>query len=307
MGSRAAGVGMTLGLTRLSAIDSQWPGRFAETASFLEQHGYYRYWLTEHHTKTQSASPMLLAALAAGVTERIRVGTAGILLHYAAPLRLAEDFRLLQLFYGDRLDLGVAAAVVAEPLGSALLDGRAEASMPRFAEKLADLKTLLSQPTSETTAAGHLSPGSWKAECELWLCGGGQRLATLAGTLGTRFAFHHYLHQARKAVGSGPEIAERYRSAFNGDTPTERPYFAVACYGVCTDTLSEAHRLWRANFGPLEEVTKPCFLGPPAQCLARLCEIQSAYQADEIVVQSMSQNFEARLRSYELLSNAAHN
>jgi len=297
---------MTLRHTRLSAIDSQWPGQFAETASFLEQHGYYRYWLTEHHTRTQSASPTLLAALAAGVTETIRVGTAGILLHYAAPVRVAEDFRLLQLFYGNRMDLGVAAAVVPEPLGSALLDGRAEASMLHFADKLVHLKRLVSPPKNEESVAAHRSPGPQKAQCELWLCGGGQRLATLAGTLGMRFAFHHYLHQARKAAGSGPEITAQYRSAFSADASTDRPYVAVACYGVCTDTRPEAERLWRANFSRQEEVPEPCFLGPPAVCLARLREIQRAYEADEIVVQSVSPHFEARLRSYQLLSNAAN-
>jgi alkanesulfonate monooxygenase SsuD/methylene tetrahydromethanopterin reductase-like flavin-dependent oxidoreductase (luciferase family) len=218
-------------------------------------------------------------------------------------VRIAEDFRLLQLFYGDRMDLGIAAAIVADPVGSALLDGRNSANMPRFADKLADLKALVSPPTGTLGPAIQLGPGFHTPNSEFWMCGGGERLATLAGNLGMRFAFHHYFHQSRQATASGPAIVSQYRSAFSASSSTERPYVAVACYGICADVETDAEHLWHANFGAQETVPDPCFSGTPADCISRLRAIRLAYGADEIVVQSLTPDFHARLRSYQLLAD----
>src|SRR5438046_1992473 len=100
------------GPLRLSVIDLQWPGNLEILLPALERLGYYRFWASEHHAAGQSASPTVIAAIAASQTSRIRVGTAGILLNYASPLRIAEDFALLELFFSGRIDLGIARGAV---------------------------------------------------------------------------------------------------------------------------------------------------------------------------------------------------
>src|ERR1043166_171815 len=111
----------------LSVLDISWPGHVPRLVTQLEASGYHRFWTTEHHTLSQSASPTVLAGLAAGMTERIRIGTAGILLKYASPAKVVEDFRLLELFFPGRIDLGIAGAGI--PAHEAIyLDGRPQST-----------------------------------------------------------------------------------------------------------------------------------------------------------------------------------
>src|SRR5262245_30701602 len=75
----------------------------AETADRL---GFSRYWLTEHQPQP---NPQMLAALVAGVTQNLRVGTAGILLNFHAPLAMAQQFLLLEHAFPGRIDAGFCA------------------------------------------------------------------------------------------------------------------------------------------------------------------------------------------------------
>src|SRR5580692_9112862 len=120
---------------QLSLLDFSWVGVNQSPAEALgdtftlarraEALGYARYWIGEHHVEGHACgSPQVLAGILAGSTRRIRVGVGAMLLHYWAPLKLAEDFRLLEAMFG-RIDLGVGRGR-ADSLQShrALLDGR---------------------------------------------------------------------------------------------------------------------------------------------------------------------------------------
>src|SRR5262245_44367280 len=96
-----------------------------EVAVRADQLGFHRFWLAEHHSSTIGhASPELLVPVVAGMTERIRVGTAGILLSFKSPLAIANDFRLLSTLFSGRIDLGLGRGLVPEHTASALLYGR---------------------------------------------------------------------------------------------------------------------------------------------------------------------------------------
>src|SRR5262245_62074995 len=81
-----------------------------ELAPAVEALGYTYYWLGEHPPQP---SPINLAAVVAGLTERIRVGTAGILLNFYSPLKAATDFHLLEALYPGRIDAGFCAGGIA--------------------------------------------------------------------------------------------------------------------------------------------------------------------------------------------------
>ena len=82
-----------------------------ELAALCDQLGYHRYWLAEHHgTSLASATPEILIARVAAETERIRVGSGGVMLTHYAPLKVAEQFRMLETLYPGRIDLGVGRA-----------------------------------------------------------------------------------------------------------------------------------------------------------------------------------------------------
>src|SRR5689334_1442784 len=97
-------VGMRPGESAGSAI-----GRSVDLAQHVEQWGYKRYWLAEHHSipgLACSATPVLIGHIA-GATKTIRVGSGGVMLPNHAPLVVAEEFGTLEALYPGRIDLGI--------------------------------------------------------------------------------------------------------------------------------------------------------------------------------------------------------
>src|SRR5258706_14392986 len=78
----------------------------------VEELGYHRYWLAEHHAIAGLADrcPEVLLARLGAETKRLRVGTGGVLLPYYSAFRVAETFRMLEALYPGRIDLGIGRA-----------------------------------------------------------------------------------------------------------------------------------------------------------------------------------------------------
>ena len=83
-----------------------------ELAKTCERLGYARYWLAEHHNTTSFAgsTPEVLISRVAAETSTIRVGSGGIMLPHYSPLKVAENFRMLETLYPGRIDLGIGRA-----------------------------------------------------------------------------------------------------------------------------------------------------------------------------------------------------
>src|SRR6187549_252598 len=80
-----------------------------ELAIFAEGLGYHRYWVAEHHD-TRSfaiASPEILIPVLASNTKKIRIGSGGVLISHYSPLKIAEQFNMLQVLFPGRIDLGI--------------------------------------------------------------------------------------------------------------------------------------------------------------------------------------------------------
>jgi luciferase family oxidoreductase group 1 len=114
--------------------------RTVQFAAEIEQLGYHRFWVAEHHgvPGVAGAAPTVLAAAVASATSRIRVGTGGVMLPNHPPLVVAEQFGVLEALHPGRIDLGVGRSLgftsaVREVLGS----GQEEAE--RFGQQLAEM------------------------------------------------------------------------------------------------------------------------------------------------------------------------
>src|ERR1700741_4199518 len=83
-----------------------------DLARHVDQLGYVRYWLAEHHNLASVASPApeLMIGQIAAVTNSIRVGAGGVMLPNHAPLMVAERFKMLEALFPDRIDLGLGRA-----------------------------------------------------------------------------------------------------------------------------------------------------------------------------------------------------
>ena len=113
-----------------------------DLARLADELGYTRYWVAEHHGGAMLAgpSPEALIGPIASVTERIRVGSGGVMLPHYSPLKVAETFSLLAGLFPGRIDLGIGRAPGSDPLTMfALQRDRRQAAPDDFPQQLAEL------------------------------------------------------------------------------------------------------------------------------------------------------------------------
>lgn len=298
-----------------------------ELARLTERLGFARFWLAEHHgmPSIASSAPEILIEHVASATERIRVGSGGIMLPNHAPLRIAEAFHTLETLHPGRIDLGVGRAPGTDPVtSSALRPFDAE----QFPQQLAEL-TALSRgefPAGHPFHRVRVVPEG-VALPPVWLLGSSGASARLAGQLGMGYAFASHFSPAP----AGPPL-QAYRDAFQPSDAFPRPHAIVAASVVCAETEEEAERLatsmqlaWvrlqRGRFAPLpspEEAAAYDYtpqdlavvagyrrlqvVGTPAQVRERLAALVAEAAADEVMVTTVVYDHAARLRSYELLA-----
>src|ERR1700742_4807911 len=218
-------VGMRPGEGAGSAI-----ARSVELAKHVEQLGYRRYWLAEHHSIAGlacSATAVLIGHVAAA-TKKIRVGSGGIMLPNHAPLVVAEQFGTLEAIYPGRIDLGLGRA----PGGDfqtmrALRRGLAQDS-DDFPALLEELRTYLGpeRPGQLVKAM----PGQ-DSNVPITLLGSSDFSAQLAAALGLPFAFA--AHFAPDAVEAA---AKSYRDRFRPREVLQNPYLLVAVPVIAAST-----------------------------------------------------------------------
>jgi len=156
-----------------------------DLAELAEELGFHRYWVPEHHGMrgVASSAPAVLVGHLATVTERLRVGSGGVLLPNHPPLVVAEQFGTLAALHPGRIDLGIGRA----PGGAPHVVAALRRTDRPYREQLEELRALL---TAEKTTAVPVQGGNVP---ELWLLGSSPGTAALAAVLGMPFAFARHL------------------------------------------------------------------------------------------------------------------
>ncbi|HEX2175377.1 MAG TPA: LLM class flavin-dependent oxidoreductase [Nocardioidaceae bacterium] len=211
-------------------------------AQVADRLGYRRFWVAEHHNMPMvaSTSPPVLIAHLAGATERIRLGSGGVMLPNFPPLVVAEQFAMLEALHPGRIDLGIGRAPGTDPRTAAALRRSPDAlGADDFPQHLLDLLGLLgdtrvdgglAERFSATPAATSVPP--------VWLLGSSGYSAQVAGQLGLPFAFaHHFGSQNTDAA------LELYRSRFTPSPVLEHPYAVVSASVIAADSTQEAEWL----------------------------------------------------------------
>ena len=187
-------------------------------ARVADELGYRRYWLAEHHNMPAVAAtnPPVLIAMVAAATERIRVGSGGVMLPNHAPLVVAEQFALLEAAHPGRIDLGIGRAPGTDPVTSWALrhgaGGVTDEAVNRFPEYVDNVLAMmdaggvgLQRPGARCTSCGprRTPPGYRRSGCS----GSSDYSARLAAEKGMPYVFAHHFS------GSGTaEALELYRS-----------------------------------------------------------------------------------------------
>jgi luciferase family oxidoreductase group 1 len=257
--------------------------------------GFSRYWLTEHPPQP---NPQMLCALLAGATDRIRVGTAGLLLNYHTPIAAAQQFLLMEHLFPGRIDAGFCAGNTQELAHDALIDGRPDSrrDADAFERRADELIGFIRNDFPEGHRYESLSawPGATGVP-EIWSFGTGQRSAELAARRGTAFGYSLFHSFSRDDTSS----FDLYRDGFQASDWRREPLAAVAVGGVCAETEHEAQRLRKLHKNPF---FAPTVVGSPRQCREMLQSIADRYATSELVFMDLSPEIEPRLRSLQLLA-----
>lgn len=281
----------------LSILDFQHPGAAVALACAADEWGFRRYWLGEHHSSSQCANPLLLGALLAGTTSRIRIGTGGVSLTYHSALRVAEDARLIEFMMPGRFDLGVTRGLMAEgPITAALLEGRDPGEGPAYVDKIRGLHGFVTgraTPGHPLAVTPYLESGP-----PMWILGLGPESARLAGLLGTGFCFS--VHHSSPGM-DGLAVVRHYRESFTPSSEFPEPATIVVVRCVCAATEAEAKSV-EADLVVPSVPSNQTVLGSPGQCADGISAIARKYSAAEImIIDFIQKDQEARLEMYRLL------
>ena len=212
------------------------------TAQHAESLGFKRYWLAEHHNMSgiaSSATAVLVGHIAGG-TQRMRVGSGGVMLPNHAPLVVAEAFGTLAELYPGRIDLGLGRAPGTDPLTMRALRRDRVETEADFPRDVAELQRLLgpAQPGQRLIAM----PGAG-TEVPIWLLGSSLFSAQLAAERGLPYAFAS--HFAPRLLLQALDL---YRSRFQPSATLSKPYAIVGVPMVAAPTDEEADYLASSTY-----------------------------------------------------------
>jgi luciferase family oxidoreductase group 1 len=208
--------------------------------------GYERYWVAEHHNMPAVAAtnPPVLIAMIAGATERIRVGSGGVMLPNHAPLVVAEQFALLEAAHPGRIDLGIGRAPGTDPVTRYVLRSGAtdEDIVNRFGDYVQNVAALMARDGAGLDLRGETfelraTPHAVSVPA-LWLLGSSDYSARLAAELGLPYVFAHHFS------GQGTADALRlYRDEFRPSAASDVPRTFLTVNAAVAETAEEAERL----------------------------------------------------------------
>lgn len=209
-----------------------------DLAQRVESYGYRRYWLAEHHNMTGNASSAtaVLIGHVAGATQKIRVGSGGVMLPNHAPLVIAEQFGTLASLYPDRIDLGLGRAPGTDPLTARALRRDLHDDGQGFAQDVLELQHYLSANAHESPVKAIPGMGT---EVPIWILGSSLYGAQLAAHLGLPYAFASHFAPAELL-----NALAVYRETFKPSATLSSPYAMVLVNVVAAETNAQARHLF---------------------------------------------------------------
>lgn len=303
-----------------------------EIAKQAEQLGYHRFWLAEHHNSDRLASsaPEIVMAHIAAATEKIRVGSGGIMVMHYSALKVAEVFNTLSALTANRIDLGMGRAPGGDGATiTAMAQGRYFRPDDQY-DKITDILNLMdgTQPALREYQGVSVTPSNVDL-AEAWLLGSTGNSALKAGELGIGYAFAQFFNgEASRA------IFDAYRHAFIPTAFMEQPLISISYAATVAETEDEAEYrarpidlfrlgLMTGRLVPIISAEKAKdvtlsekeemliqqnrrihLVGTPEQVAEKVLKEKEAFGFDELMINANHAEMESRMDTYRLLAKA---
>lgn len=296
-----------------------------ELAKLADELGYHRYWLAEHHNSKSfaSASPEILLSSIASKTKNIRAGSGGVLISHYSPLKIVEQFNMLQSLFPGRIDLGIGRAPGGDGNIIKALRTSNEDAFIKTLELINYLKNSSESKLHNLVAAVPEGAGM----PEIWILGTSPDSALFAAEKGLPYTFGSFINDEYML-----QCFQIYYQKFSPSAFLKKPYLNLALFSVCGDTNEDAVRIakcteyWlvqtflkgRNTPFPDEETTlkykfsveekmlieyrrRSAIIGDAETVAKKLKELSIKYAVHELTIVTITSNFEDRKKSYRLL------
>ncbi|MSO39235.1 MAG: LLM class flavin-dependent oxidoreductase [Ilumatobacteraceae bacterium] len=318
---------LDLSILREGATSADALAQTTALAQCAQESDYHRFWVAEHHNMPSVActTPPVLIAHLAGATERIIIGSGGVMLPNHAPLVVAEQFAMLEALHPGRIDVGIGRAPGTDQhTAGALRRSEGALGAEDFPQDLFELMDLLGDRRFDTKIGDRFkaTPAATSFP-RIFLLGSSGYSAHLAARLGLPFGFAHHFD-----MGGTFEAAEIYRSRFEPSHILREPYMIVTANVLAADSDEEAH--WHSKSARLtgylrrtgrflalpsaqdaanhpdidqaERMPSSRIVGEASKVAEQLHQLVARIGANEAMVTAVAYDTDARVRSLQLLN-----
>ena len=299
-------------------------------AKLTDELGYSRYWLSEHHNSQTLAtgSPEIMIARLGAETKNIRLGSGGMMMPNHSTLRVAENFRVLEALYPNRIDLGMGRAPGGDRLTARLLNPSNTFDPKDYVQQLRDLKSFLADEPLDGISEMRINAIPIIASSpDLWILTSSGESALIAAYFGMAMSFAQFINP-----NGGAAAIKAYKEKFVPSFELQSPQTSVGIFGFCSDDEEKVHQAqalmdyrllsfeqgrFNERFtyqdikdndydaleqGRIEYNRNRMAIGTPEVMKEKLEKICRDFDTDEIIISTYTDTQEDRFRSYELLA-----
>jgi len=300
------------------------------TVKLAERLGYSRFWISEHHNSSfiAGSTPEVLMVKLADATHTIHIGSGGIMLPNHSALKMAENFRMLEVLFPNRIDLGMGRAPGTDRITSSLLNPSNDFSESSYLTQLEHLQHFF-RDTAATQQGPLIATPQASTIPSQWILSSSGGSSLIAAKFGMGLSIAKFINGFIT-----PEVAETYRKNFKPSEENPMPRVMVATQVICDETEEKASQMRKfidfvfvqfkkGNFNDFKDedyIRKYEFSAMELQIIARnngriisgttdyvkeqLTQLANDFETDEIMITTMAVDYEARRKSFELLANA---
>lgn len=303
-----------------------------ESAKLTDQLGYTRYWVSEHHNSDSIAgsAPEILIAHMANHTKRMRIGSGGIMLPNHSALKMADNFRLLEALFPNRIDMGIGRAPGTDRLTASLLNPSNTFNPQEFINQLYELDKFLHHANDEDSIFEKVkATPNVPTVAQRWMLTSSGESAFFAAELGLPVSFAHFINPHQSAA----EVVREYKLRFKPSNDYAEPMANVSVFAFCSEDKDKNERMRKimdyrflqfekpnGNLSPINYdsikdekysayeqqriiVNQQRYLiGTPTELEPRVKRLADTYGVDEIMLCTYSESFEDKMEAHRLFA-----